>query len=46
MKSQLPIDALLPECAKNLEEHSTLILQASPGSGKPLDYRPFFYIRR
>lgn len=41
MKSQLPIDALLPECAKNLEEHSTLILQASPGSGKTTRLPPF-----
>ncbi len=30
----LPIDAILPELKKALEQHSTALLQAPPGAGK------------
>ncbi len=41
MKTTLPIDSLLPECERVLKDHSTLILQASPGSGKTTRLPPF-----
>lgn len=41
MKQKLPIDSLLPEISKNLQAASSLILQASPGSGKTTRVPPF-----
>jgi ATP-dependent helicase HrpB len=40
-KTSLPIDSLLPECARLLSQQSNLILQASPGSGKTTRVPPY-----
>jgi len=41
MKINLPIDELLPACAEALVTSSSLILQASPGSGKTTRLPPY-----
>lgn len=41
MKQKLPVDALLPEISQKLLAATSLILQASPGSGKTTRVPPF-----
>lgn len=42
MKIPLPIDPLLPDALTAIEAASTLIVQASPGSGKTTRLAPYF----